>query len=376
MAITSYRKPKSPSRFKLGEKLKDVKEEIKILGAGISGLTAGIILAKNNYPVKIFEKRSRVGSFIKKDIHSLRNYSYDYDVIEKYKELGIKISNFYPIFKEFRFSPSLKYIEIYSKNKPLFYNVIRGYADERSLDIDLFNQAKKYGAEFIFNSNIDPDKKSDIDIIATGAVYRKGLVYGQHYKNISIEPNALYFFLQNVHSSYAYSYIVPFSENEASLAIVSPRQENKEYIKKEFNKLLKENNVVKKVIKNANLENDFFGYASFKIPETAIKHKKLYVGEAAGFLDATTGYGIHFAVLSGYLAAQSIIKNKNYDELWKNSFEEELKKRIIRRNLMKKLGVKGQKMMIENLVKKYGNRISIEDYNKIYDKIPKINKII
>ena len=90
------------------------KKQIKILGAGISGLVSGIILAKNGYPVKIFEKRSRVGSFLKKDIHTLKNYYYGYDVIEKYKELGIKISHFYPIFKEFRFSPSLKHIEIYS----------------------------------------------------------------------------------------------------------------------------------------------------------------------------------------------------------------------------------------------------------------------
>lgn len=343
---------------------------IKILGAGISGLSAGIILAKSGYPVKIFEKRSRIGSFLKKDVHSLRNYSYDYDVIEKYKELGVEISNFYPIFKEFRFSPSLKYIEIYSKQKPLFYNIIRGYIDQRSLDIDLFNQAKKQGVEVIFNQKIDINKESDIDIVATGASYRKGIVYGQHYKNISTEPNALYFFLQNINSSYAYSYVVPFSEKEASIAIVSPQQENKDCVKKEFDKLLQGNDVIKKIIRNANLENEFFGYAFFKIPDTAVKNGKMYVGEAAGFLDATTGYGIHFAILSGYLAAQSIIKNQNYDELWKNTFGEELKKRISRRELMKKLGIKGQKKMIENLAKKYGNRISIEDYNKIYDKIP------
>ena len=91
-------------------------------------------------------------------------------------------------------------------------------------------------------------------------------------------------------------------------------------------------------------------------------------------MDATTGYGIHLAILSGYLAAQSIIKNQNYDELWKNAFGEELKKRILRRELMKKLGIKGQKTMIENLVKKYGNKISIEDYRKIYEKIPQIIK--
>lgn len=346
---------------------------IKILGAGISGLSAGIVLAKAGYLVKIYEKRSRIGGFFKKDVHILRNYSYDYDVIEKYKELGIKISNFHPIFKEFRFSPSLKYIEIYSKKKPLFYNVIRGCSDERSLDIDLFNQAKENGVEIIFNSNFDSDEKSDTDIIATGAVSKKLSAYGQHYKNIFIESNSLYFFLQNINSSYAYSYVAPFSDTEASIAIVSTEEQSKDCIKEEFYKLIRKNKVVEEIIRKANLENEFFGYASFKIPETAIKNKKLHVGEAAGFLDAATGYGIHFAIFSGYLAAQSIIKNKNYDELWKNAFGEELRKRILRRMLMKKIGVEGQKKMIENLIKNYGNRISIEDYKKIYEKIPKIH---
>ncbi len=355
------------------ERTRNKKRQIRILGAGISGLTSGIILAKNGYPVRIFEKRPRIGSFLEKDVHSLRNYSYNYDIIKKYRKLGIKISNFYPIFKQIRFSSSLKSIEIYSKKKPLFYNIIRGYSDERSIDVDLFNQAKKNGVEIIFDSKFDLDKKSNIDIVATGAISRKLLAYGQHYKNISIEPNTLYFFLRNINNYYAYLYIAPFSEKEASIAIVSTKEGSRDCVKKEFDKLIKENKIIKKIIRKANLENEFFGYASFKIPETAIRNKKLYVGEAAGFLDAATGYGINFAILSGCLAAYSIIKNKNYDELWKNAFGEELKRRILRRGLMKKIGVKGQKMMIENLIKKYGNKIYIEDYKKIYEKIPQIH---
>ncbi|MBU4338199.1 NAD(P)-binding protein, partial [Patescibacteria group bacterium] len=92
----------------VGEKNK----KIKILGAGISGLTAGIILSKHGYQVEIFEKRSRVGSYFIKDIHSIRNYMHDSDVIETYNKLGIKMDYVYPVFKEFRFSPSFKNIEI------------------------------------------------------------------------------------------------------------------------------------------------------------------------------------------------------------------------------------------------------------------------
>ncbi len=364
MADTSYQQGKNLSRFKSGEKSK---KEIKILGAGISGLTASIILAKAGYKVKVFEKRSRIGSFLEKDVHSLRNYSYNYDVIKKYKRLGIKISNFYPIYKEVRYSSSLENIEIYSKKEPLFYNIIRGYDDERSLDVELFEQAKKRGVEVVFNQKINP-KKNSMDIIASGARYRKGLVYGYHYKNVSMKPNAIYFFLNSNRSSYGYTYVNPF-EKEASVAIVSPEREKKDYLKRRLGSF-KNNKVISKVIKNAKLENDFFGYAYFKVPKTAVKREKLYVGEAAGFLDATTGFGVHYAIMSGYLAAQSIIEGKDYDKLWKDCFGEELKRRYSRRMFFKKMGVKKQRKMISKLIEKHGEKISMNDYMKIYKKIP------
>lgn len=226
-----------------------LKEEVKILGAGVSGLTAGIILAKNNYKVKIFEKRDRIGSFFKKDVQTLRNYPYSYDIIEKYRELGIKISNFYPIFKEIRFSPSLKNIEIHSKQKPLFYNIIRGYSDRRSLDNDLLEQAKKHGVEVFFNCKVTPELKKDASIIATGAPRREVVGYGNHYKDVAIESNTLYYFLNNMDSSYAFSYAVPFTEREASVVVVSLKKKNKNHIKNEYDKLIKKNEFIKKIIK-------------------------------------------------------------------------------------------------------------------------------
>lgn len=371
MADTSYQRGESTSRLGVGERIIKPKgrrkKEINILGAGISGLTASIILAKAGYKTKIFEKRSRIGSFLKKDVHSLRNYSYDFDVIKQYKKLGIKISNFYPIYKEVRFSPTLESIEIYSKNEPLFYNVIRGYEDDRSLDVDLSNQAKENGVEILFNQKIDPEK-DDMDIIATGARYRKGLVYGHHYKDVSIKPNSIYFFLNSSRSSYGYTYVSPF-EKECSVAIVSPEKDSKRYLKRRLGSF-KKNKIIDKVIRDSQEENNFFGFAFFKIPKTAVKKKKLYIGEAAGFLDATTGFGVHYAIMSGYLAARSVIENKDYDELWKESFGEELKKRYLRRMVYKKMGVEKQKKMISKLINRHGKRISMNDYRKIYKKIP------
>lgn len=341
------------------------RKQIKILGAGISGLVAGITLAKNSYKVEIFEKRPRIGSFFKKSIHSVRNYFYNYNVIEKYKRLGIDASNFYPIFKEFRYSPSLsKSVEIYSRKEPLFYNFIRGYDDKNSLDNELLKLAKDYGVDIYFDQKIDPNNKN-IDIVATGAYCAKYVGYGAHYRNISnIKIDSIYYFSNNHYAPEGYIYILPFLD-EFSLVITTTKIKNKNQLKKRFDKLKKDNNIIKEILKDAEFINEIFGIASFGIPRTAIKDGKLYIGEAAGFLDATTGFGIHYAIFSGYLAAKAIINNENYDKLWKKHFEQELKAKYSKRINLGKIKIKEQEKITEDLIKQYGNKISIEDYKKI-----------
>lgn len=335
------------------------KRNIRILGAGISGLVAGITLAKSGLKVKVFEKRSRVGSFFEKNIHSFRNYIYDYDVIEKYKQIGIEIPHTYPIFKEFRFSPSLKCVEIYSKSKPLFYNFFRGYKDEKSLDVELYKLAKKNGVKFYFNQNLN---NTEVDIIATGARTVKGIAYVEHYKVCSeIAPNSIYMFLNNDYSPRGYTYILPFN-NEVSVGIASTKKESRSDFKKRFNNFKNNNPIIKKNLQNAKFENENFGFAFYDLPKTAMENGKLYVGEAAGFLDAVSGFGTHYAILSGYLAAKAIIENKNYDNLWQEAFGDELKIQYLRRNKLEKFTNRDYEKTIENLIRNYGNKISAREY--------------
>jgi len=339
------------------------RKRIKILGAGISGMTAGIILARNGYQVEIFEKRPRIGSFFEKDIHSLRNYTHSRDVIEIYKKIGIRISKTYPIFKELRFSPSFKKIEVYSKNRPLFYNFIRGYKNKRSIDVELYQVARSLGIRFYFNKVID---NKNVDIVATGARSIKGIGYGEYYSGISgIIPNSNYIFLDNRYSPNGYSCILPF-KNEASIILGTTKKESKNELKRRF-KLLKNNNpIIKKILKNAKFENEIFGFIFYDFPRTAIKSGKFYTGEAAGFLDAATVFGTHYAILSGYLAAKAIIENKNYDNLWKKAFEEELKIQYLRRKKIQKFNDRDYEKIMRNLIKNYGERISAKDYRKIH----------
>ena len=80
------------------------------------------------------------------------------------------------------------------------------------------------------------------------------------------------------------------------------------------------------------------GYGSFKIPESAIQDGRLYVGEAAGFQDLLFGFGIRHAMVSGHLAAKSILENADYDQLWKTRLLTLMKASVSNRFLYARLG--------------------------------------
>ncbi len=61
-------------------------KKIKILGAGLSGLTAAINLAKSGYTVDIYEKNKDVGMRFNGDIQGLENWSDKKDIIKELKE--------------------------------------------------------------------------------------------------------------------------------------------------------------------------------------------------------------------------------------------------------------------------------------------------
>ena len=66
------------------------KKKIKIAGAGISGLTSAIVLAKAGYKVKIFERNNDVGKRFNEDFQGLMNYGFNKDALEFMMEIGLE----------------------------------------------------------------------------------------------------------------------------------------------------------------------------------------------------------------------------------------------------------------------------------------------
>ena len=284
--------------------------EIKILGAGISGLTAAINLAKGGFDVTVFEKSSTVGSRFHNDFQGLENWSDETDALEILKNLSLKTNFWNKGFKKASIYTDLQKEFIAKDRDNIFYLLQRGPKD--SLDESLKNQALDAGVEIRFNSKM---AREECDIIATGVSGKRpaGVVKGIVFDTDS--EDSIILILNDKFAFKGYSYLL-VADGKATLASVVIKDLSRANIcfKNSFQAFSK--------LKKFSVENkrSFAGYGTFAINECNKKNQKLYVGEAAGFQDLFLGFGMKYALLSGYAAAKSIMEEIDYDAICREMF--------------------------------------------------------
>lgn len=313
----------------MGEKI------VKILGAGVSGLTCAINLARAGFEVEVFEKQEAIGAHYPENPQMLPNWFSKKDVIEELEECGIKI-----IWKnkikevEINFN-GLKAV-IYGKDKPLGYTVLRG--GKRSLEKDLEKQALEAGAKII--TSFEGDINSDI--IATGVGQTITVGYGQVFKGDFVPTQVKVVFNSKWCPTIGYCYFFPHNKSLATVKTSKTLQDKDVDLKANLEKF--KQGYLQNEIKQADFLYDFGTMRSFNIPKTAKTEKgALILGEAAGFQDELFRFGMRYAIISGYLAAEAIIKGLDYDKLWKGRFMPEFNRTAkIRRAFLelKKTGLK------------------------------------
>jgi flavin-dependent dehydrogenase len=93
-----------------------------------------------------------------------------------------------------------------------------------------------------------------------------------------------------------------------------------------------------------------FGYgAALRVPSTATREGRLYVGEAAGFQDSLFAFGMRYAMRSGHLAARALAEDEDYDSLWREAFGHQLAVGGRNRRLYSLFGNLGYEAMIRIL---------------------------
>lgn len=304
-------------------------KNIKIMGAGISGLSAAINLVHAGYNVDVFEKRGDCGKRFHGDLEGFENWSSLVDVIDELRSFNIKINFDFSPFKTMCMTDGKHILENTFK-KPIFYLVKRGAIDN-SLDQGLKNQAMDSGVNIHFNSK---KKKENMDIISTGVAENKPIAIAKGIRFETESDDIAVSLLNKNTSKGGYSYLL-INKGYGTMCSVNFRETSVNadaYFKKTYQIITKLFDVD---IKN---EKNVGGVGCFLLKPRLIENGRIYTGEAAGLQDFLWGFGMRYAVTSGFLAALSIIENKNYKKLVKQKLSSRLKASVVNRYIVNKLG--------------------------------------
>ena len=307
---------------------------ILIAGAGPSGLAAAIALARAGRAVEVHEAKRDVGTRFIGDLQIIEGSSEREPVPDFLDRIGIE--------RNFWFRPALSATFYDHRNAkrtirsedPFGYFIRRG-AEPETLDRGLLAQAKHLGVNVIFNSRL-----TEADIIATGPATPDGLAREMTWH--TDEPERVDVFFNHHLSPGGYSYIF-ILEGLATFgcAIVADFKKIDEY----FDHSLHAAQIADPFTIPAETRTGY-SYMNFHLKEHATKNGARYVGEAAGFQDYLFGLGIRYALTSGWLAARSILENRDFDELWQRELGLKQKTSLVNRFLYEAGGNTGLSMFV------------------------------
>lgn len=319
------------------------KNVVTIIGAGPAGLAAAIALRRLGVPVRVYEQYPEVGHRLNGDFQGLENWSSERDITELLKDLGIEI-NFLcaPHYGGIIYAPGMNPAEIKS-DRPLFYLVKRGSAPG-TLDMGLKEQALSLGVEILFGHRLE--KYEGRAIVGTGPRGADAIAVGITF-NTKTDDKAVLVFDDNI-APKGYAYLL-VNQGYGTMATILYREFRKG--NECFKNMMQffSDNMELDVKQNIENERKFGCYINFFMRDTQVRHEKVYIGESAGFQDYLWGFGMRYAILSGYLAAKSFIYGSDYDALWKREFKPMLETSLINRYILEKSGRAGYRYLARKL---------------------------
>jgi flavin-dependent dehydrogenase len=314
----------------------DDQRTIRIAGAGPSGLTAAIVLAKAGRKVEVHEAKSDVGARFIGDLQIIEGSSEKEPVPTFLDRIGIQ-RNFY-----FRAADWATFYDHHGRGRvirsgePYGFFIRRG-PEEGTLDRGLLAQARDAGANVIFGSRI-----SEADIIATGPAAPDGLAKEMTWHTDEHERVDVYFNHKLSPGGYSYLFILDGLAT-FGCAIVANFKKIDEYFDHSLAAAKRIHNfTVPETTRTG------YSYMNFHLKTQATNGATRYVGEAAGFQDYLFGLGIRYALTSGYLAARSILDNRNFDELWQSELGTKQATSLVNRFLYESGGNFGLSMFVRS----------------------------
>lgn len=293
---------------------------IKIVGAGPSGLSCAIGLAKAGYEVEVHERNADAGMRWENSFQAFENASEEKDFLFALREMGIGVNFFCVPQREIEVFGDGKKGTRFSSKEPFLYLIRRGTAPD-TLDQGLKRQALEAGVELRLNSRLEPKAA---DVVATGGRTPEGVALEMVFETDIDDTFTV--LLDNSIAPAGYAYLIAHNGYATiSTAVVKDLANIERYFEKAVERL---QGIKGFKIRNPRKKGNI---VSFYLPRTAVRNGKLHIGEAAGFQDFLFGFGLRYAIASGWLAARSIMENGDYDELWRKAFRDRLEAGIFNR---------------------------------------------
>jgi len=321
---------------------------ISVIGAGPSGSYTAYLLARKGYNVCLFEEHSKIG----RPVHCTGLVTSSICSILKIKDSLIKNR----IRRIRAYPPGKDFLELNLRNPELVL-------DREKFDSYLCSKAVDAGANLFLNHRFiakeknriiikDTEKKrikrieTDILIGADGhlsSVAKSSGLFGKREFYIGLQarvklktdPCCYKTFFGNGFPDF-FGWVVPENDSIARVGLAAKRNSALHF--KDF--------MASRKIKKEDIIEKQSGLIPVYNPKNRAQSDNVYiVGDAALQVKATTGGGIIPGLLAAKALANSIIKDKDYEKMWRNEI--------------------GKELFISLLIRKMLNKFSDEDYNKL-----------
>jgi flavin-dependent dehydrogenase len=314
---------------------------VKIVGAGLAGLTAALAVVRGGGRARVFERRSDVGARFHGDFQGLENWSNEQNVLEELASFGIEPTFEYTPFRRcVFFDPHGREHECHS-SEPLWYLVRRG-TERGTLDQALKAQASANGVEIEYGQTVEHLPQGGIvahgprrvDAIAVGYVFRTD------------RSNGAFGAVSDDLAPGGYAYLL-ICGGRATLAtcMFGDFHNDKKYLARTVQFFEKAVGVVPRNARS------FGGFGNMSPEPNVRRGRLLLAGEAAGLQDALFGFGMRYALASGYLAGQAFVNGDltRYEKAYRRQLRPKVHAAAANRFLYQRAGASGYRALVAHL---------------------------
>ncbi|HYT01232.1 MAG TPA: NAD(P)-binding protein [Thermoplasmata archaeon] len=332
---------------------------VRIAGAGLAGLVAATTAARAGEDVEVYEIKRTLLPSTGAHTEALRNYE-SVDAVEELRSYGFKIRPFAEVSSAIRRSEHHKNV-LRGKS---YYLFMRG-REEYTVDQQLYHEALDLGVRFRFGAKAP----SHVDITATGPPRRAFNMLAAGFtftlEGSNLDPHTVIALLDNRVAPGGYLAITPGIEYHS---IYSGSWTDLDYervlalAKRAF-----EIPWVRDILGTSRWVDKIHGTAYYERDPiaSAVHDESLRVGEAGGFQDAVAAYGFRYAVITGALAAQSVVERSDYTSLLRSRFKDDFENAFAYRQKLDKASNRDY----DELVRSLGLELTIEQYRGLRAKL-------